>query len=78
MDQVFRNNLKQLRSQRPLTQQALADLVDVSRQTIISIEKGEYVPSTFLALRIAAALEIDINDIFYIERDEEKNMMKGK
>ncbi|MFH1891614.1 MAG: helix-turn-helix transcriptional regulator [Candidatus Zixiibacteriota bacterium] len=44
----LRNHIKQHRARLDLTQQVLADIVGVSRQTIISTEKGQYVPSTLL------------------------------
>ncbi|MDN5559349.1 MAG: helix-turn-helix transcriptional regulator [Ruaniaceae bacterium] len=61
----MRNALSELRSERGLSQQALADLLGVSRQTIISIEKGRFDPSLPLAFRIAATFERAIEDVFY-------------
>ncbi len=61
----MRNSLSELRSERGLSQQALADLLGVSRQTIISIEKGRFDPSLPLAFRIAATFERAIEDVFY-------------
>lgn len=49
-----------------MSQQALAEYVGVTRQTIISIEKGKYVPSTLLALRIARVFNTRVDEIFYI------------
>jgi putative transcriptional regulator len=49
------------------TQQDLADKIQVSRQTINSIEKGKYVPSTLLALKMAAVFQAAVLDIFEIE-----------
>ncbi len=60
----MRNSLSELRSERGLSQQALADLLGVSRQTIISIEKGRFDPSLPLAFRIARLFGLRIEDIF--------------
>ncbi|MES2949648.1 MAG: helix-turn-helix transcriptional regulator [Pseudomonadota bacterium] len=58
------NILKQLRSERGLTQQQIADALGVSRQTVISIESGKYDPSLPLAFKIAQFLQARIEDIF--------------
>ncbi len=50
-----------------LTQQALADKVSCSRQTIHSIESGKFVPSVELALKIARTLNVKIEDLFSLE-----------
>ncbi|WP_227983145.1 helix-turn-helix transcriptional regulator [Nocardia spumae] len=50
-----------------ITQANLATTVGVSRQTVISIEQGDYAPSVFLALRIARALGTTVEDIFWTE-----------
>jgi len=63
------NILKELRQAKALTQQKLADAVQVSRQTIISIESGKYDPSLPLAFKIARFLEVRIEDIFLPEPD---------
>lgn len=52
-----------------MTQEALANKVDVSRKTIVSLEKGNYTPSLLLALQIAKVLETDINVIFYLDEE---------
>jgi len=49
-----------------ISQQELAKRVDVTRQTILSVEKGKFVPSTLLALKIARVFEKKVDDIFYI------------
>jgi putative transcriptional regulator len=59
------------RTQKTLTQQALADSVGVSRQTIIAIEKGGYTPSVTLALRLARALETSVEALFWLENGEQ-------
>ena len=58
------NNLKSLREQHGLSQQKLADVLGVSRQTIISIEKGRYDPSLPLAFQMAAQFDCAIEDLF--------------
>lgn len=50
-----------------MTQANLATTVGVSRQTVISIEQGDYAPSVYLALRIARALGTTVEDIFWTE-----------
>ncbi|MDH6368021.1 MULTISPECIES: helix-turn-helix transcriptional regulator [Breznakia] len=63
----LQNRLSQKRSELKLSQQALADLVGVSRNTISSIETLQYTPSAKLALLIAIALHCTFEDIFYFE-----------
>jgi putative transcriptional regulator len=56
-----------------MTQQALAEKVGASRQTIIAIEAGKYAPSLELAFKIAQAFEVSITDVFeYQEKDGSK------
>jgi len=66
------NNIKELRAKHKITQEELADKVDVTRQTIISIEKGEYGPSTLLALKIANYFKVPFEKLFYIKNKKEK------
>ena len=65
---VLKNNLKEIRCQKGLTQEELADLVGVSRQTIISIERYKYKPSLELGLKLALTLDIKIEGLFYFEK----------
>lgn len=58
------NRVKELRKAAGLTQLDLAERVHVSRQTIISLEKGSYVPSLELALDIAAVFDMQVEAIF--------------
>lgn len=60
----MRNQLVLLRAERGWTQQQLADRLDVSRQTINSIEKGRYDPSLPLAFKMAALFGLKIEEIF--------------
>jgi len=61
------NRLKIERAIKNLTQDDLAKLIGVSRQTINSIEKGRYVPSTVLALKISKIFDKPVNEIFELE-----------
>jgi putative transcriptional regulator len=51
-----------------LTQAELAELVGVSRQTIIAVEQGDYAPSVYLALRVARVLGATVEELFHEER----------
>lgn len=62
----LKNNLKEIRNSNSLSQENLAESVSVSRQTIISIEKGVYQPSVTLAIKIAQKLKLKVEDIFYL------------
>jgi putative transcriptional regulator len=66
----LKNNLEQLRNQQKITQEQLADTLGVSRQTIISLEKGHYSPSINLAFKIAKYFDKRIEEIFIYEEDE--------
>jgi putative transcriptional regulator len=61
------NRLRDLRSDRDLTQAALAEMVGVSRKTINTVENGVFIPSTLLALRLARALGCAVEAIFSLE-----------
>ena len=63
----MKNTIKVERAIKDITQQDLAVAIGVSRQTINSIESGRYVPSTLLALKIAAYFGKTVNDIFQLE-----------
>ena len=58
----------EFRTKKATTQEDLAETVGVTRQTIIAIEKGNYVPSVLLALRIAKYFETSVENIFKISR----------
>lgn len=62
------NRIKELRTRDNLTQEDLAKKVDVTRQTIISIEKGEYTPSTLLSLKIVKVFKVPFEEVFYIKK----------
>ena len=63
----MKNNIKVERAKKNITQAQLAEMVQVSRQTINTIESGKYVPSTVLALRLAKIFEIEVSAIFQLE-----------
>lgn len=65
----MKNNLKVLRAKNDLTQQDLAEKVDVTRQTIISIEKQKYEPSLSLAFKLANYFDVKIEDIFKFKEE---------
>ncbi len=67
----MRNRLVELRTQNNWTQQELADLVEVSRQTIISLENGRYNPSILLAFRLARLFNQTIEQIFIYSEEED-------
>lgn len=58
------NNLKEFRSKNNVTQEQLAESVGVSRQTIIAIEKGNYIPSLLLAMQLAKFFKLDVEELF--------------
>ena len=67
------NKLEELRSKMGWTQQELADKVEVSRQTIISLENGRYNPSINLAFRLARLFQLKIEEIFIYSEEEYGN-----
>lgn len=69
----MKNRLKVYRAMNDLTQQALAERIGVTRQTIISMERGKYDPSLGLAFRIARFFQVNIEDIFLPEQEESNN-----
>lgn len=64
------NRLKVGRAERGLTQAELARLAGVTRQTISSIENGEFVPSALLAFVLAKRLKMPVEELFSVEGDE--------
>ena len=63
----MKNTIKVQRAIKDLTQDDLAKKIGVSRQTINSIEKGRYVPSTVLALKLSALFGVSVNEFFELE-----------
>lgn len=66
----MKNRIEERRKAQGMTQQQLAALLGVSRQTIISLESGKYNPSILLAHKIAQKFGVHIEDIFLFEEDE--------
>ena len=65
----MKNRLEELRRERGITQEELAAILEVSRQTISSLEKGRYNPSILLAFKIARCFGQSIEEIFLYEED---------
>ena len=66
----MKNNIRVERAIRKMTQQELAEAIDVSRQTINAIELGKYIPSTVLALKIAQFFDKTVNEVFQLEESD--------
>ena len=66
-DLVLKNRLKELRKQQKLSQDELANMVGVSRNTISSIETGQFSPTAKLALIICIALDRQFEEVFYFD-----------
>jgi len=68
------NNLRKYRFEHnEISQQDLANEIGVTRLTIHSIEKGKFIPSTLLALKLARFFKVKVEDIFYFSNKEERN-----
>ena len=65
----MKNRLEELRKARNISQEELAAALEVSRQTIGSLERGRYNPSILLAFKIARYIDLTIEDIFLYEED---------
>ena len=61
------NRLRDVRLEKQLTQESLADTVGVTRQSIIAIEKAKFIPSVKLALELAQALGVSLEELFWLE-----------
>ncbi|MEN6530629.1 MAG: helix-turn-helix transcriptional regulator [Anaerolineaceae bacterium] len=70
----MKNRLEELRASHQWTQQELADRLEVSRQTVISLEQGRYNPSLRLAFRIARVFGLKIEQIFLDEEEKENEL----
>jgi len=66
-----KNAVRETRSHQGITQERLAELTGVARQSIISIEKGRFLPTIETALRMAEALHVAVEDLFWLT-DEKK------
>ncbi|ACA54540.1 Cro/Cl family transcriptional regulator [Clostridium botulinum A2B7 92] len=65
----MKNKLEEIRKERGINQEELADILEVSRQTISSLENGRYNPSIILAFKIARYFNKNIEDIFIYEEE---------
>lgn len=63
----MRNRIKELRAKYEITQERLAEIVGVRRETIIFLEQGKYNPSLGLAHKVAKALKVSIDDLFIFD-----------
>ena len=66
----MKNRLKVARAEKDLTQEDLAKLIGVSRQSINAIESARYVPSTVLALKMAQVFGKPVEEIFFLEEED--------
>lgn len=66
----MKNNLKVHRAIKNVTQEELANIISVSRQTINAMENSKYVPSTVLALKLARFFEVKVEDVFFLEETD--------
>ena len=64
---ILKNSIRRLRFERNMTQEELALRTGVSRQTIMSIERGQTTPSVLLAYKIAAAFSVEVTEVFEME-----------
>ncbi|MBN2851929.1 MAG: helix-turn-helix transcriptional regulator [Clostridia bacterium] len=68
------NNLRKLRfNHNEMSQQQLAELIGVTRMTVYSIEKGKYIPSALIALKIAQVFNVTVEEVFYLEQGKKES-----
>lgn len=70
MKEIIKNGVYDLRSQKGITQEMLAEKMQVSRQTIIAIERGNYTPSVLLALKLAGFFNLPVEKVFKISYEK--------
>ena len=66
----MKNRLEEIRKAKGITQEELANALEVSRQTVGSLENGRYNPSIILAFKIARFFDVSIEEVFIFEEDE--------
>jgi len=66
----MKNNIKVERARKNWTQADLADAINISRQSVVSIESGKFIPSTVLALKMARVFQCKVEDLFIIEESD--------
>jgi putative transcriptional regulator len=69
---LLKNTIKVQRAKKNIIQEELAELVGVTRTTINFVERGKWVPSTILALKIARVFELPFEDVFYLDENTSK------
>jgi putative transcriptional regulator len=67
MNFTIQNNIFNLRQERGVLQEDIAKAVEVSRQTMSALEKGSYIPSLVLAMRVAQFFEVTVEELFTLE-----------
>lgn len=67
---IMKNNVRQMRKERKLRQEDLANILGVTRQTIIAIENNKYNPTLELAMKMARYLQTTVEDIFFLDENE--------
>lgn len=67
MNFTIQNNIFNLRQERGVLQEDVAEAVEVSRQTMSALEKGSYIPSLVLAVRVAQFFEVSVEELFMLE-----------
>ncbi|WP_203333553.1 helix-turn-helix transcriptional regulator [Planococcus beigongshangi] len=70
---MLRNRVKELRARHGFSQSELANYVGVARQTIGFIERGEFSPSIALSLRLAKYLEVRVDELFWLEGEDDND-----
>ena len=75
---VLQNRLKIFRAMLNINQQEMGHLCGVSRQTISLIERGDYSPSVTLALTIARICDVTVEEIFYLQEEEENEGQRNQ
>ena len=66
---ALKNRIKVYRAMNDWTQEELAQRVSVTRKTINTVENGKFIPSTYLALRIAKAFDVAVEDVFQLDEE---------
>ena len=69
----MKNRLEEIRKAKGITQEELANALEVSRQTVGSLENGRYNPSIILAFKIARFFDVSIEEIFIYEEDQHED-----
>ena len=70
---MLRNRVKELRARHNFSQSDLANRVGVTRQTIGFIEKGDFSPSITLSIKLAKELQVGVQELFWLEKEDENN-----